>query len=744
MTWASLALWALTLLAGAVAVGLVRCDLRLWERLALSVVVGVVATSVVGLGLGLVAGLNAATAFLAPALLIVVASLGAWRRGGPRPGEVWRGSLDDARVRAGAAHGRETWAALGLTAGALVGFGVVFAHTLYEQDGSIVAGFPTVWADWSLHSTLASSFSVAHNLPPQNPIFSGTSLSYPFLPDFHSAMLQSTGAAIGASLATPGVLLGTAIVVLIAALAKRLCNSLAVGALAALLCVLGGSLGFTGVWWDACHAAGHADADCRPLTAIAHPATAMAIVGRIPTVVANQPRAYDNLQNDSSVAVGNVQWYTPLLAWWLPQRTFLYGFAVGLAVLLLVVAARRAPPGTRSPFLLAGLLAGTLPLIHVHSLFALAIVLPFLFLQDRRREWRWLVIPALVLALPRLVQVAQAGRGVPQVCAAGAVGGTGTGTAFPFLEPGWLWPTSGQFDAVACAVPGRYDASLAGVVRAVPAVLRTVVDPGFWWFWVFNNGAVVVIAVVVTAVALLRLWPQRRIHGWSQRLQAWLTAAVPDDLLRFCLPFLAIFAVSNVVVFQTWDWDNTKLLAYWYLGGALLTAAVLVRLFRSGLGRALLGTLLLVSLLAAAGLNLSRYARDHQIPFAWATPEQRALAAAVDANTPKRAVFLTAGDPTDPILTLAGRSAVSGYAGWLYSYGIDTGMRPEDSATILAGCDSVPSGCRVAELLHRYHIDYVEMCFDTRPQCAGAAWFGRTYHAVARSSSVSVYDVRRP
>ena len=51
--------------------------------------------------------------------------------------------------------------------------------------------------------------------------------------------------------------------------------------------------------------------------------------------------------------VGNVQWYTPMLAWWLPQRTFVYGFAVGMAVLLLVIAGVRAPPPALSPFLIA-------------------------------------------------------------------------------------------------------------------------------------------------------------------------------------------------------------------------------------------------------------------------------------------------------------------------------------------------------------------------------------------------------
>lgn len=739
MSLGSLTLWAFTLLAGAAVIGLVRCDLRLWERLALSVVTGVVAGAAATLLLALAFGMGTATVLLGPLAVGAAAVLGSLRRRVPGPLGVWRDAWDDARGRRGEALG------VSAIAGAtLVALTWLFARTLYERDGAIVAGYPTVWADWSLHSTLASSFAVAHNLPPQDPIFSGTALSYPFLPDFHSAMLQVTGDSIGASLAVPGVLLGTAIAVLIASLARRLCGSLAVGAVAMLLCVGGGSLGFTGVWWDACRASGHADADCAPLTVATHPRTVLDIAGKFSTVAASQPRAYDNLQNDPASAVGNVQWYTPLLAWWLPQRTFVYGFAVGTAVLLLVVAARRAPPGTRSPFLLAGLLAGSLPLIHVHSLFALAIVLPLLFLGARRREWLWLAIPAVLLAVPRLVQVAQGGRGVAQVCADGSTGGGGTGTAFPFLEPGWLSTSGSAFDAVTCSVPGRYDASLSGVLRAVPAALRTAVDPGFWGFWLFNNGAVIVVTLLLTLYAAARLAPALRAHPRFAPVRTAVLRAVPDDLLHFCLPFVAVFAVCNVVVFQTWDWDNTKLLAYWYLGGALLTAAVLVRLLGDGVWRRLLGAVTLASLLAAGGLHLASYLRDPQIPYTWASTSDRTLAVEVEALTPRDAVFLTDGNPTDPVLTLAGRTAVTGYAGWLYSYGIDTGMRPQDSATILAGCDTVATGCQVADLLARYHVDFVEVCAGTDPRCAGAAWFARTYPLLARSDSVSIYDVRRP
>ena len=90
-----------------------------------------------------------------------------------------------------------------------------------------------------------------------------------------------------------------------------------------------------------------------------------------------------------------------------------------------------------------------------------------------------------------------------------------------------------------------------------------------------------------------------------------ITGAVPADLLRVSLPFLIIFALCNVVVFQSWDWDNTKLFAYWYLGAALLLSGLIVHWWRSGWWRATLGTLALVSvtIVIVLMLLLGRVAR---------------------------------------------------------------------------------------------------------------------------------------
>ena len=59
-----------------------------------------------------------------------------------------------------------------------------------------------------------------------------------------------------------------------------------------------------------------------------------------------------------------------------------------------------------------------------------------------------------------------------------------------------------------------------------------------------------------------------------------LTAAFPVPLLELTLGALLIFAACNLVVFQSWNWDNTKLLVYWYLVIALLIGALAAHWWR--------------------------------------------------------------------------------------------------------------------------------------------------------------------
>jgi len=239
------AYWAATAAAGSVLLGLVRIPLRADERVAIGTVCGLIIGPLLSLGVAQVIGLGK-LACLAGPLLLVLAGLGVAAVARIDPRRTWRASWQLTRSQ----PWRGRMVAVGVAA---VLFAVVFAHTLRSQSGgALVAGFETVWADWSLHATTANSFVHGHTLPPDNPLFSGSVLRYPYLPDLQSALLVVLGWDMGAALAVPGYLLCVAISALVMSLGQRITGTTGAAAVALSVCILGGGLGFVGAAGDAC------------------------------------------------------------------------------------------------------------------------------------------------------------------------------------------------------------------------------------------------------------------------------------------------------------------------------------------------------------------------------------------------------------------------------------------------------------------------------------------------------------
>ncbi len=731
MTPAWLVAAALLLVAGAMAAGsLPRVQLRVEERVLIGVVVTVLVGSAVTYLLALLAGLGVATVLGGSALTAAGFAALSWRS---REAAVTR--WKDGWTTLMAPAQRRHRVGLYLTAVAsLILFSLLFEHTLStDAGGNLNAGFQTVWADWSQHLTTASSFAVAHNLPPQNPLFSGQDLRYPFLPDFQSATLITLGASPALALALPSALLAMCVILLIVVLAVRLGAGLGVGVLAAAICMIGGGFGFSGILADACLHHGFSATQCTWSGLVAHPGDIPAIVGwtlhDLPGLVAAQPRAYDGLLTPAPAQpLSNQQWYTPLFAWWLPQRSILYGFSGALAALILVLAAVRSPRHGWESFAIAGLLLGLMPLIHIHTLIAMAIVCVVLAIQWPHRGWLVTLAVTALVAAPRLASLV-----------GGPHGSADAANLFPTVEPGWMY------------LPGaaRPVLSVASLIGGVGGLLRALLSPQYWAFWVGNTGvALPLCAVVALAVAF------HRVPGRAGAIARRVRSPFAADLVGVALAFMAVFVVANLVVFQSWDWDNTKLLAYWYLGAALLIASLVVRWWRRwwrGAAAAVLAsTVLLTGVLVLVRLLPWTPLQDAVGgPYTTATAADVRLAATVASTTPPGAVFLTNGKPNDPLLTLAGRTAVMGYYGWLWSYGTDFGTRPQDVHTMLEGCATLsrPS-CAVFALLRRYHVAYAEI--DDRVGDAGsfdaqvnlAWWSSQGFHVVARSDHVTVYDVR--
>jgi len=383
-------------------------------------------------------------------------------------------------------------------------------------------------------------------------------------------------------------------------------------------------------------------------------------------------------------------------------------------------------------FIVAGALLGVLPLVHAQTLIAGALILLVLALRHRRIEWLALLAVTALVATPRLVQIAGSAHGAAAF-----------GNVYPWLRPGWFANMGTSTNP-----SGRLDMSAGNLVVALLQGVQQLFTPGWWGFWIANLGVAVPLCFVLLVGAVVRLFPDA--FGDPGRR---LTSAFPPAVFEFFLASMLVFALCDVVVVSSWDWDNTKLLVYWYLAVGLLAGTLATHWWRRW-WRALAATALVVSMLFTGTLVALRL--GPWTPPAVATtnrsntitgPDEVALAAYLEAHTARNAVFLTFGRPNDPVLALAGRPGVMGYYGWLWSYGIDFGSRYSDVLTMYKGC-AAAQPCAVRELLRRYHVSYVEI--DNRLNDPGAIqpatdlrwWATQGFPVVASTQNITVYDVR--
>jgi hypothetical protein len=176
-------------------------------------------------------------------------------------------------------------------------------------------------------------------------------------------------------------------------------------------------------------------------------------------------------------------------------------------------------------------------------------------------------------------------------------------------------------------------------------------------------------------------------------------------LLAALVPFLA----ANLVVFQPWDWDNTKVLLWPITIYALAAGVLLARLAASGWsahrraswrGRAALAAVALALTLAVlpGSLALAYEQEQQSVLF---TPADQAFALAVRLQTPPRAVVLAADVVNQPVACLAGRPIPLGYPGWIWSHGLPLEPREGDLRTMYLG------GPEARRLLALYGVRYI-------------------------------------
>ncbi len=506
-----------------------------------------------------------------------------------------------------------------------------FDRAMIETKDGIYTGGSQNLGDLPFHLGAIFSFTEGNNFPPENPSFAGAKFTYPFMADLVTAALVKLGAGVRQAMLMQNVLLGFSLVVLLERFALKLTGSKLAGKITPLLLLFCGGLGFVGFlrdYWQ----------DGRSFFEFLW-----------------------NLDKDYTIRPEGLRWGNSLVVLFITQRSLLFGLPITLIVLtklweffttrtretqeeleqdlqdLQDKETNNPHSAFRTPHLIfVGLLAGTLPLIHVHSLAVLFLVcgVLFFFRLEKWKEWIIFGLAVSVIAVPELIWVM-------------------TGSATRLSEfTGWHFGWS------------------AG-------------KENYFVFWAKNLG--LFIPLLIAALFVIFSGQPSAVSGQpeSEEQIAKDEGQRTNDLLIFYIPFALCFIIPNLVKLAPWEWDNIKVLIYWFVASAPLVAWLLAWFWQQGIAFKIISTACLLALTFSGALDIWRVASG-QINYQVFSRDAVAIAEQIKQKTPPRALFLNA--PTyNSAVVLAGRRSLMRYSGHLSSYGIEYEPRESEVKRIYEG-----------------------------------------------------------
>lgn len=506
--------------------------------------------------------------------------------------------------------------------------GVVVALTVQVllPEPPFVAGILVGWGDVALHLGMTERLAVASPFILEHPAFAGHSLSYSFLVNFLSAIYRRLGAPVLVAFHLPALIFVVSAVLLLWVFFRQLVGRQGLALLMVSLVLFGGGLGW---WWlgadlGTAYQAGGITAAWETLGDLPHEYTHLDLrTGGAPA---------------EKQAGHNIVWIVPVLSFLTHQRSFPVGLALGLLVLLGVLHY-----GGQYSLARYGVLAGLLPLAHGHTFLALAILFVGLIAVQPRRLWSYAAFGAVTLAVatPSLLYL----RGA----ISGATGGS-------FVAWWWGWMT--------CAHATHWF-----ICDQPPAA---GVDTSATWFWLKNFGGVVAAWALVGSYQLVSVMAR-----WRSQT----TAAVIVPLL---LPSLLLFAVPNLVRLQPWEFDNNKVLFWWWILAVGIIGQALVAVPRRW-RLAFAGILALIVLPAGGAdvaMRLTHFRANH---FGYVGQSEVAAAEWIRAHVPPNARIVGSTSPNHFVPILTGRALALGFEGWLWTEGVDYADRRSAIAALARG-----------------------------------------------------------
>ena len=559
-----------------------------------------------------------------------------------------------------------------------------FERAIIENAGGIFTGGSQNYGDLPFHLGAIFSFTEGNNFPPENPSYAFAKFSYPFIVDLVSAAFVEFGVRVRDAMLVQNVFFAFSLLVILERFVFKLTGSRLAGKIAPVLLFFSGGLGFLWFFKDYWQGA-----------------------QSLSDFLWNLPIDYTIRNGDKGEMF---RWGNSLVVLFITQRGLLLGMPLTIVVLqklweifssekvkTLQSEKEESLPNKASftsfspvqvSAFLVGLLAGMLPLVHVHSLAVLFLVSAFLFFYrlDRWREWTWFGLGVTLVAVPQLLWVM-------------------TGSATHLTEfVGWHFGWDKR-------------------------------NENFLWFWIKNTG--IFIPLLIAGIFLMLPAPNDEVAGEET---ATVQARTPDErrrtnLLLFTIPFLLCFVVSNVVKLAPWEWDNIKILIYWFVASLPIVALVLARAWNHSKITKILAVGGLIVLTFAGALDVWRTISG-KINSNVFSRDSVAVAEQIKQKTAANALFLNA--PTfNSAVVLSGRRSLMRFSGHLSSYGIYYYEREAEVKRIYAG------DATAEILLNKHGIEYVLISPEEKYNLTVNEDFFRRFPIVAQVGEYRVYQIKK-
>jgi len=487
-------------------------------------------------------------------------------------------------------------------------FTYIFSKIIQLKPEGIFIGQPNSWSDWVVHISITNIFA---NKPISewflyHPFFANGKLTYGFLSHLITAMFMRVGLRIDSAFFIVSVLLSLFFLSGLYFLYFQISKSRKQSILGIFIFLTSSGMGI--------------------FRYINHISINQLL---FPTKDYSSFVQYDWL-------AGNI-----LEAMIIPQRAFFIGVTLGVWVInllfwglkskekLSLFKNRQMISTKQKYYLFAGLIAGLLPIAHMHSFITIVIVsgIICLFNKHKYKDLIYFVLPAGIIS---------------------------TVLYFCFIHGGI------QIDDFMTITLG----------------------------WTANKNILTSVGLLASIFNWIIMWLQ----VWGVFLPTVIFSYFyfqNDKQFQKTLPiffgFMTVFLISNIVIFQPTAWDNTKLFAWVYLGLSIFVAKLIFKLWSKNLRLKMLVIILMILLSSTGVVSILRIINFEQNTFMLSSTSEVLFAKQIAQNTQTDAIFLTSTNHNHPIPLWANRPIYLGYLGWVRNFGFDHTQRAKNLNIIFSG-----------------------------------------------------------